>query len=78
VHAPAETILARGHALPGRIEPLDERTCAVNVSDDSLHYIAHHLVDLDAEFTIEHGPSELRDRLRVLAQRLSQAAESYR
>jgi sulfatase maturation enzyme AslB (radical SAM superfamily) len=63
-------ILARG-----RIEPIDEQTCTVNVSDDSLEYITRHLVDLDADFSID-GPPELHDQLRRLAQRLTQAAGS--
>lgn len=30
--------------LPDRIDRLGERTCVINVSDDSLDYIAHNLV----------------------------------
>jgi hypothetical protein len=76
VQAPAETILARCHVLPDRIQRLDEHTCTINVSDDSLDYIAHHLVELDAEFAIDDGPPEIRDRLRKLADRLTRAARS--
>jgi predicted DNA-binding transcriptional regulator YafY len=75
VHAPADVVAARTGALPGRIESVDEQTCTVNVSDDSLDYIAHHLVDLDADFTINDGHPELRARLRELAERLYRAAD---
>jgi predicted DNA-binding transcriptional regulator YafY len=76
VHAPADMIAARTGALPGRIESLDEHSCTVNVSDDSLDYVAHHLVDLDADFTIHDDHPELRARLRELAERLSRAADT--
>ncbi|MGH3736621.1 MAG: helix-turn-helix transcriptional regulator [Micromonosporaceae bacterium] len=74
VHAPAEVVQARTGALPARVTPLDENTCAVNVSDDSLERITQHLVALGADFALDTVPPELRDQLHSLAGRLTRAA----
>ena len=74
VQAPARSVLARTGALPGRVEPIDEHTCTVHVSDDSVDRMTQHLVALGADFTIHTAPADLRRRLRDLAERLTRAA----
>lgn len=69
VHAPADVVRAHSHALPDRIRPLDKRRCQVDVSDDSLEYIAQHLLTLGAEFTLDTR-NDIRETLQHIATRL--------
>jgi len=72
VHAPAEEVAAR---LPPAVvvEPVDERTCFVNVGSDSPSMLAVWLGMLEADFEVDDCP-ELADHLRKLADRYARAA----
>jgi hypothetical protein len=65
VHAPADVVRARTGALPDRVEPLDENTCTVHVSDDSLDRMTQHLVALGADFTLDTAPTPCPRRTRT-------------
>jgi predicted DNA-binding transcriptional regulator YafY len=71
VHAPAEEVAAR---LPPAVivEPVDERTCFVNVGSDTPSMLAVWLGALDADFEVTDCP-ELADHLRKLADRYARA-----
>jgi predicted DNA-binding transcriptional regulator YafY len=72
VHAAAETLAGR---LPPAIvvEPVDERTCSVNVGSDNPLMLALYLGMLDADFEVGDAP-ELAAQLRTLADRYRRAA----
>ncbi|MGW7194680.1 helix-turn-helix transcriptional regulator [Streptomyces chryseus] len=68
VHAPADQVRARTRNLATRIRPVDERTCLVDASDDSLTRIAQTLAALTAEYTLDADPDVLA-HLRATAHR---------
>jgi predicted DNA-binding transcriptional regulator YafY len=72
VHAPAATMYERPY-LWGSIEAIDERTCEVRASDDSLDWLAMRIGMLGVDFEV-HEPPELAQRMRALAARFGRAA----
>jgi len=74
VHASAEEIAKRVPHHWGTIEPIDERTCRYRTGDDDLGWLAIRIAMLDVELEV-HGPPELTERLRALADRLARATE---
>jgi predicted DNA-binding transcriptional regulator YafY len=76
VHAPAALVAAR---LPAAIpvEPVDERTCRVDVGSDSPHMLAVYLGMMDADFEVS-DPPELMDHLRRLVRRYRRATRGAR
>ncbi|WP_370417696.1 helix-turn-helix transcriptional regulator [Streptomyces sp. QH1-20] len=75
VHASADSIRARTWALADRIRPLDENTCTVDCSADTLPRIAQTLAALDADYTLDADPAVLT-HLRTTARRTLHAAGS--
>jgi predicted DNA-binding transcriptional regulator YafY len=71
VQAPAAVITDR---VPRGIvvEPIDDDTCAVHATANTIEMLALYLGMLDAEFTVTEPP-ELLERLRRLAERFSSA-----
>jgi hypothetical protein len=67
VHAPAGVITER---VPRGIvvEPIDDETCAVHATANTIEMLALYLGMLDAEFTVT-DPPELLDRLTRLSER---------
>lgn len=72
LHAAAEEIAHRVPHHWGTIEPIDERTCRFRTGDDDLGWLAIRIAMLDVELEV-HGPPELAERLRVIADRLTRA-----
>lgn len=73
VAAPAESVLARLPApLPGRVQAIDEQSCAVTLGADRLDLVLADLVALGADFTLE-ASDELREAVRETARRLQAA-----
>ncbi|MEU2714263.1 YafY family protein [Streptomyces sp. NPDC007205] len=72
VHAPAEDVRARTRGLATRLEPIDDRTCRVNASDDHLPRIAQTLAGLDSDYTLDADPDVLT-HLRTTAHRTLRA-----
>ncbi len=73
VHAPADRIRARTRGLATRLKPVDDRTCVVDASDDSLPRIVQALAGLDADYTLDADPDVLT-HLRTAARRALRAA----
>jgi predicted DNA-binding transcriptional regulator YafY len=71
VHAPASVITER---IPRGIvvEPVDDDTCVVHASANTIEMLALYLGMLDADFTVTEPP-ELLDRLRKLSKRFFSA-----
>jgi predicted DNA-binding transcriptional regulator YafY len=71
VHAAAALVAGR---LPPAVvvEPVDERTCIVNVGSDTAQMLAVYLGMLDADFEVDEPP-ELVEQLRTLADRYRSA-----
>ncbi|MDQ3789237.1 MAG: WYL domain-containing protein [Actinomycetota bacterium] len=60
IAAPVDAVCARvWGALPGRITPVDEHTCTVDLSGDQLPRIAAILAGLDADYTLDADPEVL-------------------
>jgi hypothetical protein len=76
VYAPAGLVAAR---LPAAIpvEPVDERTCRVDVGSDTPHMLAVYLGMIDADFEVSEPP-ELVDHLRRLVRRYERATHAAR
>lgn len=75
IAAPAAEVARRLSPVAVRVEPAGEGTCRVHTGADSLEVLAFHLGYLGFDFEV-HEPPELREHLRVLAQRLARAAEA--
>ncbi|GAA2494443.1 WYL domain-containing protein [Streptomyces thermolineatus] len=73
VHAPAEHVSRYVTPNSAVVEPVDEHSCTVHTGADSLDGLALYASLFGADFEV-HEPQELRDRLAVLADRLSRAA----
>jgi len=71
VHAPASIITER---VPRSlvVEPIDDNTCAVHATANSIEMLALYLGLMDADFTVSEPP-ELVARLEKLAARFSNA-----
>jgi predicted DNA-binding transcriptional regulator YafY len=71
VHAPAAVITER---VPRGIvvEPIDDNTCAVDATANTIEMLALYLGMMDADFTVTEPP-ELLARLSRLAERFSNA-----
>ena len=55
------------------IEPIDDATCEYRTGDDDLHWLAMRIAMLGVDFEV-HEPPELREHLRMLAERYRRAA----
>ncbi|MEV0370179.1 YafY family protein [Streptomyces sp. NPDC050636] len=74
VYAPAGEVTARlGGPAAGQVEPVDEGSCRLRCTPDSLEWLAFRLAMLGCEFTV-HEPPELADYLRAMGGRASRAA----
>ncbi|MEU8893326.1 WYL domain-containing protein [Streptomyces sp. NPDC048442] len=74
VHAPAETVRARTWALADRIRPLDDNTCTLDASADTLPRIAQILTALDCDYTLD-ADTPVLDHLRTTADRALRATQ---
>lgn|GEM_PF-18646 len=74
-HAPAGEIQqwVRGD---GTVEPLDDRTCRVRFTGDSLEWMAVWLGAWGCDFEV-HAPPELVDQVQQLHERFGRAAATY-
>ncbi|MFD3870273.1 helix-turn-helix transcriptional regulator [Streptomyces sp. NPDC058623] len=68
VHASADNVRARTWALASRIRPMDESTCTIDCSDNSLNRIAQTLTNLNTDYTLDADPAVV-DYLRAAATR---------
>ncbi|MFI8566370.1 helix-turn-helix transcriptional regulator [Rhodococcus sp. NPDC078407] len=75
-HAPIETIAPMVDEQWGAIESIDELTCAVVLSGDTLPSIARWLAAFDTDFTVL-GPAELLEECRVVAERHARLNRRY-
>ncbi|MEH6373794.1 YafY family protein [Streptomyces sp. KLMMK] len=74
LHAPAEFVAARLPQHVGAPQPVDDRTCRLDLElTDSVEWIAFRLALLDCDFTV-HEPQGLVDHLRELGARITRAA----
>lgn len=74
VRAPAEAVHRRPPASwAGTVTPIDAGTCEYRTGDDDLSWLAHRVAMLGFDFEVLE-PTELRERLRALADRLGRAA----
>ena len=74
VHASAEELADRFRVAEAEVEPVDERTCTLRTSADSLEWTALRIAFLEIDFTVREPP-ELAGRLGDLGRRLQRAAE---
>ncbi|MGZ8633159.1 MAG: helix-turn-helix transcriptional regulator [Solirubrobacteraceae bacterium] len=72
LHVPAEQVPQRSLFTGSTVEPIDDRTCELRTSDDSLDWLAVRVATLGVDFEV-HEPPELVERVRELAARLERA-----
>ncbi|WP_049573795.1 helix-turn-helix transcriptional regulator [Nonomuraea sp. SBT364] len=73
VHAPAGTVAERLSPSAASVEPLGPESCLLTAGGNSLDEMAFWLVSLGVPFEV-HEPPELAAHLRVLSERLADAA----
>ena len=73
LHVPAEEVAERWLFTGSSVEPIDDRTCELRTSDDSLDWLAVRVAMLGVDFEV-HEPDELVERVRELAARFERAA----
>ncbi|WP_280696536.1 YafY family protein [Kitasatospora sp. GP82] len=73
LYAPAERLAGWLSGPADELEPIDEHSCRLRTSAESLEWLAIRLAMLGCEFEV-HEPAELRERLRALAARAERAA----
>ncbi|KJK59566.1 helix-turn-helix transcriptional regulator [Saccharothrix sp. ST-888] len=73
LHTPADRVSRWLTGPSDRLEPIDDRTCRLRTSAESLEWLAIRLAMLGCEFEV-HEPAGLRDQLRILAARAAAAA----
>ncbi|MEU8804596.1 WYL domain-containing protein [Spirillospora sp. NPDC048819] len=72
VHASADELADRFRVTGAEVEPVDDRTCVLRTTADSLEWTALRIAYLDLDFEVE-GPPELTERLTAMAARLARA-----
>jgi predicted DNA-binding transcriptional regulator YafY len=77
LHTPADQVPERSLFTGSTVKAIDDRTCELRTSDDSLDWLAVRVAMLGVEFEV-HEPPELVERLRELAARLQRAASAPR
>jgi predicted DNA-binding transcriptional regulator YafY len=75
LHVPAEQVAERWLFTGSTIEAIDDATCELRTSDDSLEWLAVRVAMLGVDFEV-HEPRELVERVRELAARLQRAASA--
>ena len=70
--APADELAERALFAGSTVEAIDERTCELRTSDDSLDWLAVRVGILGVDFEV-HEPPELVERVRELAARFGRA-----
>ncbi|WP_199565152.1 helix-turn-helix transcriptional regulator [Spongiactinospora rosea] len=73
MHAPAERLARWISPADGRLRPIDDQTCELDIGSESLAMLAGFLIMLDVDFVVK-DPPELREHLRLLAARTTAAA----
>ena len=73
LHTPVAELSERALLAGGTVEEIDDRTCELRTSDDSLDWLAVRVGMLGVDFEV-HEPPELVERLRELAARFGRAA----
>ncbi|MER7454662.1 WYL domain-containing protein [Nocardia beijingensis] len=75
VHASAEALAEAFRVRAEEVQPLDERTCLLRTSADSLEWTALRIAHLDLDFEVVE-PAEMRDLLAGLGAKLLRAARN--
>ncbi len=75
LHASADSRAARKSAPYGQLQPVDDTSCLLHFTADSLHGLAFLLGALEVDFDLL-DPPELAGQLRITADRLRRAAAS--
>jgi len=71
--APLEEVTKQSLFTGSAVEAIDERTCELRTSDDSLDWLAVRVGMVGVDFEV-HEPPELVERVRELAARFERAA----
>ncbi|RBQ21846.1 transcriptional regulator [Spongiactinospora rosea] len=75
LHAPMDEIAPRLPGDVGVLTAVDEDSCRLRASADTLDYLAFSIGRLGCDFTV-HGPPELAAHLRMLGDRLTRAGQT--
>ncbi|MGV9546256.1 helix-turn-helix transcriptional regulator [Nocardia beijingensis] len=75
VHASAEDLAEAFRVRAEEVQPLDERTCLLRTSADSLEWTALRIAHLDLDFEVVE-PTDMRDLLAGLGAKLLRAARN--
>jgi predicted DNA-binding transcriptional regulator YafY len=75
LHLPVELARARLADFAGDLSALDDGSCTWHSVEDTIDYLAFRLTSLGCDFTV-HGPPELVEHLRGLAERITHSVRS--
>ncbi|OOC04677.1 helix-turn-helix transcriptional regulator [Amycolatopsis azurea] len=75
VNASADALAEWVPATVGTIEAIDERTSRVRVGSNNLSTVPYYFAQWDVDFVVEEAPDEVKERLRLVADRFTRAVE---
>jgi predicted DNA-binding transcriptional regulator YafY len=73
VNAPADALAEYVGPTVGMVEPIDEHTCRVRVGANNLSAVPYYLAQWEVDFVVEEAPEEVKERLRLVADRFTRA-----
>lgn len=73
VHAPSPQLIETFRVRPEEIDPIDDKTCLLRTTADSLEWTAVRIAHLGLEFEVRE-PSEMAEMLADLGRKLLRAA----
>jgi predicted DNA-binding transcriptional regulator YafY len=73
VAAPAAALAERLSPTTASVEPIDERSCRVRTGAAELDWVPFYFAQLGYDFVVEEAPPELREQLRLIADRFARA-----
>ncbi|WP_410605797.1 helix-turn-helix transcriptional regulator [Amycolatopsis sp. lyj-90] len=75
VKASADALAEYVSPTAGTIEAIDEHTCRVRVGSNDLSVMPYYLAHWDVDFVVEEAPDEVKERLRLVADRFARAVD---
>jgi predicted DNA-binding transcriptional regulator YafY len=77
LHAPIDSIQRWVPSHWGALERIDDQSCEYRTGEDDLDWLAMRIMMFRVDFEV-HEPAELREHLRMLAERYRRAADDVR
>ena len=73
VAAPASALAERLSPTSAAVEAIDEHSCRVRTGSPELDWVPYYFAQLGYDFVVEEAPAQLREQLRLIADRFARA-----